>query len=95
MKCVQTTEIYSAQEFVEALTGYYYVFMKENTVDEVRYLLNSHGIKTNDYPLDKIEEVVSNGEPVVLVEFPHVDMYGGIHNEYRWFEVPDDINIFI
>lgn len=96
VKCVQSLKVYSPQDFVEKLTGYYYGFDKDNTVEEIHTLLKKHGIETEavpllDYPLDEIEEIVANEVPVVLVDTTYINDNYEMAVEHRWFEIPSGL----
>jgi len=86
---IKSKQTYSPQNFVDAVTGYCYIFRQEDTVKEIHNLLKRHGFPLRDYPINKIENIVENNIPVVLVD---VSGFKGDKwvQEYRWFEVPDD-----
>lgn len=95
MKCVKSTELYSPQAFVEALTGKCYCFNQDNTVEEIHRLLKINGVENDtdktlwDYSLDEIDEIVENNVPVVLVDTTYINEDCEMVYEYRWFEVPE------
>lgn len=89
---VLSEKIYEPSEFVEILTGRYYYFDKENTVEEIEVLLDltyDEGALWS-YPLSEIDHISDNDLNVVLVDVS--GFYGGktIQPLFRWFEVPSD-----
>ena len=92
---VKSNQIYSPQNFVDAVTGYCYIFQCENTVKEIHDLLKRHKVETEenplwDYPMDEIDHIKENNIPVVLVDVSGFDENDEWKTEYRWFEVPED-----
>ena len=92
MANVKSNEIYSPQNYVEAVTGTCYFFKYNmHPAEEIQYLLKNDEwdyYELWDYPLTEIDHIVENDLNVVLVDCSHYegDMYV---NEYRWFEVPE------
>lgn len=88
---VKSEEIYSPENYVDAVTGYYYILRGDDDVESISKILDRLGYNLWNYPLSEIDHIVENEIDVVLVdcmvyneekkEFKHV---------YRWFEVPDD-----
>ena len=92
---VKSKQIYSPQNFVDALTGYCYIFQCDDTIKEIHDLLKKHKVETRcnplwDYPLNEIEHIVENKIPVVLVDVSGFNEKVEWVQEYRWFEVPED-----
>jgi hypothetical protein len=90
---VATNKIYSASEFVDVLTGKYYIFNGTNDIDDIHLFLYENRIETAenqlwDYPLNEIEHIVENNIPVVLVKVLVEDEDGKLNSELRWFEIP-------
>ena len=90
---VVTNKLYSPQEFVEVLTGKYYIFNGTNDIDDIHIFLYENGIETAeqqlwDYPLNEIDHIVENDLPVVLVSVLVEDDDGELKQELRWFEIP-------
>lgn len=96
MKCVRSKKIYSPQTFVEKLTGKCYGFDEDDTAFEIHNLLRLNGVENEgdhilfDYPLDEIDEIVTNNVPVVLVDTTYINEEYELVHECRWFEVPED-----
>lgn len=95
MKCVKSKQLYSPQVFVEKLTGVCYGFDKDSTAAEIHDLLRYNGVEDDehplfDYPLDEIDEILTNKVPVVLVDTTYIDDECNLVYEYRWFEVPEN-----
>ena len=88
---VKSEQIYSPQNYLEAVTGQCYVVRGDNDIDTIETILETYGYNFWNYPLSEIDHIVENEINVVLVdcmvyneekkEFEHV---------YRWFEVPED-----
>lgn len=94
MSVIKSTKLYSPEEYVEALTGRYYYFAKDDTVEEIHKYLKYNEIENEtrpifDYPLDEIEEIIEQETQVVLVDVSYIDEDYELIHEYRWFEVPD------
>ena len=93
MSNVKSNEIYSPVNYVNAVTGTYYIFKnKMHPAEEIQYLLKNDKwdyYELCDYPLTEINHIVENNLNVVLVDCSHFedDVYV---TEYRWFEVPED-----
>lgn len=90
---VKSRQIYSPQSFVGVLTGHYYCFRKDDTINEIHNLLKEHKVETEtcplwDYPLDEIDHIVENNLNVVLVDCTYVGDDCRLIKEHRWFEVP-------
>lgn len=90
---VLSKEIYSPQNYIQAVTGNYYIFRNDTTVyKEIQTLLDLNGFENLwDYPLTEINHIVENKINVVLVDVSDYDVKtGNWIKEYRWFEVPED-----
>lgn len=92
---VATNKLYSPSEFVEVLTGKYYIFDGDCDFDIIHELLRENGIESDenplwDYPLNEIDHIVANNIPVVLVNGMAEDENGDFKHELRWFEIPAD-----
>ena len=89
---VLSEEIYSPQDFVEILTGKYYIFNIEKSILEQIY----HFFAINDityldlkhYPLTEINHIVKNNLDVVLVDVSDFNTNKDKWEEkYYWFEI--------
>lgn len=90
---VKSEQIYSPQNYLEAVTGECFIIRGDDDIAEIEAILDDYGYRDQlwNYPLSEIDHVVENELDVVLVdcmvyneekkEFEHV---------YRWFEVPED-----
>lgn len=88
---VKSEQIYSPENYVDAVTGNYYILRGDDDIESISKILGRFGYNLWNYPLSEIDHIVENEINVVLVdcmvyneekkEFEHV---------YRWFEVPDD-----
>lgn len=90
---VATNRLYSPSEFVEVLTGKYYIFDGTNDIDDIHLFLYADHIETEenqlwDYSLNEIDHIVENNIPVVLVKVLVEDEDGNLNIELRWFEIP-------
>lgn len=90
---VKSGEVYSPQNYLEALTGECYIINGENDIDDIQEILAENGYELWDYPLSEIDHIVENEVDVVLVDCmvvnPETDQF---EHEYRWFEVPEDFD---
>lgn len=89
---VLSKEIYSPQNFVETVTGNYYVFRNDTTIlEEIQTLLGLNGFEDLwHYPLTEIDHIVENKIDVVLVDVSDYDTKNNNWiEEYRWFEIPE------
>lgn len=92
---VATNRLYSPSEFVEVLTGKYYIFRSDDDIEEIHAILWQNGIESDesplwDYPLNEIDHIVENNIPVVLVNAMRENEEGKLEHELRWFEIPVD-----
>lgn len=88
---VKSEQIYSPENYIDAVTGNYYILRGEDDIESISKILDRFGYYLWNYPLSEIDHIVENELNVVLVdcmvwnedkkEFEHA---------YRWFEVPDD-----
>ena len=98
---VVTNKLYSPQEFVEILTGKYYIIDCDDDIENIHALLIHEGVESEenplwDYPLNEIDHIVLNGINVVLVDVIVANDYDEFEHELRWFEIPADcVNKFL
>lgn len=87
-------EIYSPQNFLEALTGEGYI-IGDYPIETIYEILIQKGIVDTadntiwDYSLDEIDEIVTNNIAVVLVDVSGFNEYDEWVKECRWFKIPD------
>lgn len=88
---VKSEQIYSPQNYLEAVTGLCYVIRGEDDIDFIEEVLCSNELELWNYPLSEIDHIVENELNVVLVDCmvvnPKTDEFEHV---YRWFEVPED-----
>ena len=88
---VKSEKIYSPQQYLEIITGYYYMICGENDIEFIQVRLAQNGFELWDYPMSEIDHIVENDLDVVLVDCmvvnPDTDQF---EHQYRWFEVPED-----
>lgn len=88
---VKSEQIYSPQNYLEAVTGKYYIINGENDVEFIQKVLVENGYELWDYPLSEINHIVENELNVVLVDCMVVNSETDqFEHIYRWFEVPED-----
>lgn len=93
---VKSSEIYSPQNYLEKLTGNYYLMgNSDNDKEFIESALKHNGFiddkSLSNYPLTEIKHIVDNDLDVVLVNClvlnKDTEQY---ENENRWFEVPEN-----
>lgn len=89
---VISNKMYTPSEFVELITGEYYIFSGDNDSVSIRRVLDKHGYEDIwDYMLSEIDHICENQYQVVLVDCmnynPHDHQF---YHSYRWFQVPED-----
>lgn len=93
---VLSKEIYSPQNYIEAVTGNYYVFRNDTTIlDEMQTILVLNNFENLwNYSLTEIDHIVENKINVVLVDVSDYDTESGNWvAEHRWFEVPENFEV--
>lgn len=87
---VKSEKIYSPQQYLEVITGKYYIIRGEDDVAFIHGVLAHEELNFWDYPLSEIKHIVENNINVVLVDCMVVnDKTDQFEHEYRWFEVPE------
>lgn len=90
---VKSEQIYSPQNYLEAVTGKCYIVNGEDDVGFIQRILEENDICFWDYPLSEIDHIVESELNVVLVDCMVVnEETNEFEHEYRWFEVPEDFN---
>ena len=94
MKNVLLPNPLTISQFLEIITGEYYILRDDDDFVTAHNVLQRKGIEDDenplwDYPLDEIDHVVENDLRVVLVEGMTTDEDDKLVNTYRWFEVPN------
>lgn len=90
---VKSEQIYSPQNYLEAVTGKCYIIRGEDDVAFIEKVLAQNGYTYElwNFPLSEIDHIVENNLNVVLVDCmvvnPETDQFEHV---YRWFEVPKD-----
>ena len=89
---VKSEKIYSPQNYIEALTGNYYLTDGDDDIEWIHDILENYEFNPLwDYPLSEIDHIVENKLNVVLVDCMVFNSETGeFEHEYRWFEVPED-----
>jgi hypothetical protein len=90
---VKSEQIYSPQNYLEAVTGNCYIHSGDDDVEFIREILVENGYTDElwDYPLSEIDHIVENELDVVLVEcMVYNEETEEFEHVYRWFEVPED-----
>lgn len=87
---VKSEQIYSPQNYLEAVTGNCYIIRGDNDIEEIEKILK-YDYDLWNYPLSEIDHIVENELNVVLVDcMVWDDNASEYRHEYRWFEVPDN-----
>lgn len=92
---VKSERIYSPQNYLEAVTGNYYIIRDDNDITTIQKILAENGYRNKfwDYPLSEIDHIVENDLNVVLVDCMVWNREERVfQHEYRWFEVPEDFD---
>lgn len=89
---IMSSRLYSAQEYLELVTDSWYEECT-GSIDWIQGCLCGNDLNLWDYPLSETDFISEdNTLPVVLVDCSHYE--GDVYvTEYRWFEVPDEIEI--
>lgn len=88
---VKSEQIYSPQNYLEAVTGECYVIRGDDDIAEIEIILEEYDYSLWSYPLSEIDHIVENELNVVLVDcMVYNEDKKEFEHEYRWFEVPDD-----
>ena len=91
MKLIKSQQIFSPQNFLELITGNYYVHSGDNDVEFVENILEDNGYNLWSFALNEIDHIVENEIPVVLVDcMVYNDNTNEFEHVYRWFEVDFD-----
>ncbi len=85
-------KIISAREYLELMTGHYYILNAPNQTKEVEGILDREfgkGVYWS-HSLYDIKEMAENDKKVVLVEIVNVNDGSEIEKLCRWFEIPNE-----
>lgn len=82
---VKSEKLYSPQEYLELITGNYYILNGDDDVETIEAILNTCGYSVWSYPLNEIEYIVENKLDVVLVDCLVMNSENEFRHEYRWF----------
>jgi hypothetical protein len=88
---VKSEQIYSPQNYLEAVTGNCYIISGDNDVEEIETILEKLDCCLWSHALTEIGYIVENKLDVVLVEcMVYNEKTEEFEHVYRWFEVPED-----
>ena len=90
---VKSDKLYSPENYLEAVTGKYFIVRGDDDIAEIEAILDRHGYRDElwNYPLSEINHIVENDIGVVLVDcMVYNEDKKEFEHEYRWFEVPED-----
>lgn len=88
---VKSEQLYSPQNYLEAVTGNCYILRDDNDIESISTILEEFDYSLWNYPLSEIDHIVENGLDVVLVDcMVYNDKKKEFEHVYRWFEVPED-----
>jgi hypothetical protein len=89
-KVVKSEHIFSPLQYINLVTGKRY---KDLVIDlkTVELVLSQNGLDNLwSYPLNEIDEVMEQCSAVVLVKLYSFETGD---DEYRWFEIPEEVNV--
>lgn len=87
---VKSEEIYSPQNYLEAVLGKCFIINGDDDIAEIQAILDEYERPFWNYPLSEIDHIVENELNVVLVDCMVWDKKNQEYKrEYRWFEVPE------
>lgn len=87
---VKSEQIYSPQQYLEAITDKCYIMRGEDDITFIHDRLAENGIELWDYPITEIDHIVEHQHNVVLVDCMVVnEETDQFEHQYRWFEVPE------
>lgn len=90
---IKSEKLYSAQTYLETLTGVCYSCSGDDDCEFIRKALDENGRGDDlwDYPLNEIDYIVENDLNVVLVDcLVYNEDEKTFEHQLRWFEVPED-----
>ena len=88
---VKSERIYSPRQYLEAVTGKYYIAREDDDIKFIEDGLDLNGYGFWNFPLSEIDHIVENNLDVVLVDcMVWNETIKEFKHEYRWFEVPED-----
>ena len=88
---VKSKQIYSPQNYLEAVTGNCYIIRGCDDVALIEQIIYENGLEFWSYSLDEIDHIVENNLNVVLVDcMVDNEETNQFEHVYRWFEVPED-----
>ena len=88
---VKSDQIYSPQQYLEAITGKCYIMRGEDDIAFIEDRLAENGFELWNYPLTEIDHIVEHQLNVVLIDCMVVnEETDQFEHHYRWFEVPED-----
>ena len=89
---VKSEHIYSPQDYLELVTGKYYVVRGDDDIETIESILKENGYNLWNYPLSEIEHIVENSLNVVLVDCLFYDEEKSeFEHIYRWFETKGEM----
>lgn len=89
---VKSEHIYSPQDYLELVTGKYYVVRGDDDIETIESILKENGYNLLNYPLSEIDHIVENSLNVVLVDCLFYDEEKSeFEHIYRWFETKGEI----
>jgi hypothetical protein len=87
---VKSEQIYSPQNYLEAVLGKCFIIRGDNDIAEIEAILEDYERSFWNYPLSEIDHIVENELNVVLVDcMVYNEDKKEFEHAYRWFEVPE------
>lgn len=89
---IKSEKLYSPREYLEAVTGFYYLVKGNDDVAFIQNALKENNLEEFwDYPMGEINHIAENDIDVVLVDCTvYSEKTKEYKHVYRWFEVPGD-----
>lgn len=93
---VKSEKLYTPQTYLELVTGEYFIINGDNDIDTIENILKDFKLDDDlwNYSLSEIDHIVENDLDVVLVEcMVYNNNTREYEHVYRWFEIPEEIEI--
>mgnify|MGYP003450536296 CR=1 FL=1 len=88
---VKSEQIYSPQNYLEAVLGKCFIINGDNDIDEIQAILDDYERSFWNYPLSEIDHIVENELDVVLVDCM---VYNNKKKEYEQKQEHEDCTCF-
>jgi hypothetical protein len=78
----------SVQQYIERVTGKYYIIRGENDIEFINQILKDNGFKARNYKFDNVEQFIKDKTDVVLVQCYVENEEKELVTDLRWYEFP-------